>query len=49
MGGELHMPLLVRGTRPVMVGARLLLLLVHQKVDIGLFLLVVVLRLLVGG
>jgi hypothetical protein len=60
MGGELHLPRLVRGRRPVLVGARLLLLWRHEQVDIGLLmvvlllplmllLVVVVLRLLVGG
>jgi hypothetical protein len=59
MGGELHMPLMVCGRLPVLVGAQLMFLLMQQA-DIGLLLLgllfplllllvVVVLWLLVGG
>jgi hypothetical protein len=57
-GSELHLPVLVRGRLPVLVGARLLLLF-QQPADIGLrlvmllllrlLLVAVVLRLLVGG
>jgi hypothetical protein len=37
VGGELHMPLLVHGRLPMLVGARLLMLLL-QLVGIGLLL-----------
>jgi hypothetical protein len=36
LGGELHLPLLVRGRLPVLVGARLLPLLLQKQADIGL-------------
>jgi hypothetical protein len=44
VGDELHVPLLVRGRLPVLVGARLLRLLQHA--DIGLLLVVLSLPLL---
>jgi hypothetical protein len=47
VGGEPHLPLLVRGRLPVLVGARLLLqVLLQKQADIGLLFVVLPLRLL---
>jgi hypothetical protein len=46
VGGELLVPMLVRGRMPVPVGARLLPLLLQQQADIGLQVVVLMLPLL---
>jgi hypothetical protein len=47
MGCELLLPLHARGRPPVLVGARLLLLLLQHHVDMGLLMLVLLLVLVV--
>jgi hypothetical protein len=44
VGGELHIPLQVRGRPHVLVGARLLLLLLQEQADIGLVPVVLMVR-----